>query len=86
MLVMRARYRSGGLTPHQCGWTDAGWTGSRLLLCNGAAVNAAVSARLFVKKDGVFDTTCITCTCIPPASLSYARASMGYMELGSCYL
>ena len=24
MLVMRARYRSPGLTPHQRGWTDAG--------------------------------------------------------------
>jgi len=23
-LVMRARYRSAGLTPHQRGWTDAG--------------------------------------------------------------
>jgi len=25
VLVMRARYRSAGLTPHQRGWTDAGW-------------------------------------------------------------
>ena len=24
VLVMRARYRSAGLTPHQRGWTDAG--------------------------------------------------------------
>jgi len=24
VLVMRARYRSTGLTPHQRGWTDAG--------------------------------------------------------------
>jgi len=24
VLVMRARYRSAGWTPHQCGWTDAG--------------------------------------------------------------
>jgi len=23
-LLMRARYRSAGLTPHQRGWTDAG--------------------------------------------------------------
>jgi len=34
-LVMRARYRSAGLTPHQRGWTDAGWTVSQLQLCNG---------------------------------------------------
>jgi len=25
VLVMRARYKSAGLTPHQRGWTDAGW-------------------------------------------------------------
>jgi len=24
VLVMRTRYRSAGLTPHQRGWTDAG--------------------------------------------------------------
>jgi len=24
VLVMRARYRSAGLTPHQRGWTDSG--------------------------------------------------------------
>jgi len=24
VFVMRARYRSAGLTPHQRGWTDAG--------------------------------------------------------------
>ena len=24
VLVMRARYRSAGVTPHQRGWTDAG--------------------------------------------------------------
>ena len=24
VLVMHARYRSAGLTPHQRGWTDAG--------------------------------------------------------------
>jgi len=35
VLVMRARYRSAGLTPHQRGWTDTGWTVSRLQLCNG---------------------------------------------------
>jgi len=35
VLVMRARYRSAGLTPHQRGWTDAGWTVSWLQLCNG---------------------------------------------------
>jgi len=35
VLVMRARYRSAGLTPHQRGWTDAGWTVSRLQLCDG---------------------------------------------------
>jgi len=27
VLVMCARYRSAGLTPHQRGWTDAGWVG-----------------------------------------------------------
>jgi len=35
VLVMRAHYRSAGLTLHQRGWTDAGWTVSRLQLCNG---------------------------------------------------
>ena len=35
VLVMCARYRSAGLTPHQRGWMDAGWTVSRLQLCNG---------------------------------------------------
>ena len=35
VLVMRARYRSAGLTQHQHRWTDAGWTVSRLHLCNG---------------------------------------------------
>jgi len=30
LLVMRARYRKTVLTPHQRGWTDAGWTVSRL--------------------------------------------------------
>jgi len=34
LLVMRAHYRSAGLTPHQRGWTDTGWTVSRLQLCN----------------------------------------------------
>jgi len=46
-----------------------------------ATVNAAVSARLFAKRHVVFFTTCIT-----PASLSYTRGHMGYMELRSCYL
>jgi len=35
VLVMRARYRSAGLTPYQCGWTDASWMVSQLQLCNG---------------------------------------------------
>jgi len=35
VLVMCARYRSAGLTLHQRGWMDAGWTVSRLQLCNG---------------------------------------------------
>jgi len=35
VLVMRARYRSAGLTLHQRRWTDAGWTVSQLQLCNG---------------------------------------------------
>jgi len=35
VLVMRARYRSAGLTPHQRGWTDAGLMVSQLQLCNG---------------------------------------------------
>ena len=35
VLVMRARYRSAGWTPHQRGWTDAGLMVSQLQLCNG---------------------------------------------------
>jgi len=65
---MRARYRSAGLTPHQRGWTDAGWTVSRLQV----AVDAAASARLSAKRHFAFYTTCI-----PSASLSYARGQHG---------
>ena len=71
VLVMRARCRSAGLTPHQRGWTDAGWTVSRLQLCNGP-VNAAASARLFAKRQVVFYTIVFS-----SAFLSYARGQHG---------
>jgi len=92
--VMRARYRSAGLTPHQRGWTDAG-RGVKVflkitpnatkdaLVCPRmeTAVNAAASARLFAKRHVAFYTTVF----LLPLSATHG-AIMSYMELGSCYL
>ena len=68
---MRACYRSAGLTPHQRGWTDAGWRhhGCNCVMdrckCNCFCTTLREKAR------------CILHHCIPPASLSYARGHHG---------
>jgi len=81
VLVMRACYRSAGLTPYQRGWTDAGWTVSRLQLCNGL-----LYMQLFLhdssRKGTLYSTPLVFLLSL---SATYG-AYTGYMELGSCYL
>ena len=71
VLVMRARYRSAGLTPHQRGWKDAGWTVSRLRLCNGPL------QMQMLLHDSSRKRTLYSTPCIPPTSLNYARGKHG---------
>jgi len=72
---MHACYRSAGLTPHQCGWINHDGINFVMSRCN-----SAVSARLFAKRHAVVYTTVFL------LSAATHRASMGYIELGPCYL
>ena len=69
---MRARYRSAGLTPHQHGWKDAGWTVPRL--------------QLFLHNSSRKGTLYCTPLVFLLALSATHGANMGSMELGSCYL
>ena len=60
-----------GLTQHQRGWKDAGWTVSRLQLCNDCCKCGCFCMTLREKA------RCILHHCILPASLSYARGQHG---------
>ena len=68
---MRTRYRSARLTSHQRGWTDAGWTVSRLQLCNGP-LKMQLLLHDSSQKGTLYSTPLYSCT-----SLSYARGQHG---------
>ena len=71
VLVMRARYRSAGLTPHQRGWTNAGW---RHHGCDCVMDRCKCSCFCTTLRE---KARCILHHCIPPASLSYAQGHHG---------